>query len=265
VTSGCALCHGPGTGPFAGPPPGNVITIVGWPGSSHIPVGSADCGGSGCHTAANVNPGGFLIGPPGLTAPTLSVAGHATVAAGGVAGCQTCHETAPYTGMIVSSATAWGDSRPTAYDSHHPTSGDCSSCHTTTPTFAANVTAGKPSNHIPTSAPCAQCHTTANDYTQYSSTGVHQGVTGCATCHGPAVAGTFALTTPVFSVLTTPGTHIAFGSADCNGSGCHSTSNVTPGGGGFKIGAANISSPTLTVAGHSTIAAAGVSGCVSCH
>jgi hypothetical protein len=265
VTGGCALCHGPGTGPFAGPPPSNVITIVGWPGSSHIPVGSADCGGSGCHTTANVNPGGFLIGPPGLTAPTLTVAGHATVAAGGVAGCQTCHETAPYTGMIVSSATAWGDSRPTAYDSHHPTSGDCSSCHSTTPTFATNVTAGKPSNHIPTSAPCAQCHTTANDYTQYSSTGVHQGVTGCATCHGPAVAGTFALTTPVFSILTTPGTHIAFGSADCNGSGCHSTSNVTPGGGGFKIGAANISSPTLTVAGHSTIAAAGVSGCVSCH
>ena len=266
VTGGCALCHGPGTGPFAGPPPSNVITIVGWPGSSHIPVGSADCGGSGCHSTTNVNPGGFKIGAASLTAPTLTVAGHTTVAAGGVAGCQTCHETAPYTGMIASSATAWGDSRPTAYDTHHPTSGDCTTCHGTAPTFATNVIAGKPGNHIPTSALCAQCHTTANDYTQYSSSGVHQGVTGCLACHGPTAAPTFTLTSPVFSVVTTPGsTHIAFGTADCNGSGCHSTANVTPGGGGFKIGTANISTPTLTVAGHSTIAAAGVSGCVSCH
>jgi len=265
VTSGCALCHGAGTGPFAGPPPSNVITIVGWPGSSHFPVGSADCSGSGCHTTANVSPGGFKIGTASTAAPTLTVAGHATVAAGGVAGCQTCHETAPYSGMVAGTATTWGDSRPTAYDAKHPTSGDCNSCHTTTPTFASNVTAGKPSNHIPTSAACAQCHTTANDYTQYSSPGVHQGLTGCLACHGSTVAPTFTLTTPVFSILSTPSTHIAFGTADCNGSGCHSTSNVTPGGGGFKIGTANISSPTLTVAGHSTIASGGVSGCVSCH
>src|SRR5205807_886934 len=28
--TGCLLCHGPNTGPFAGPPPGNTITIAGW-------------------------------------------------------------------------------------------------------------------------------------------------------------------------------------------------------------------------------------------
>ncbi|HYL00672.1 MAG TPA: hypothetical protein VEU78_05715, partial [Steroidobacteraceae bacterium] len=265
VTGGCALCHGQNAGPFAGPPPSNVITIVG-PGASHFPVGSADCSGSGCHTTANVQPGGFKIGTASPSAPTLTVAGHTTVAGGGVAGCQTCHETAPYTGMVASTATAWGDSRPTAYDAKHPTSGDCNSCHNTTaPTFVTNVTAGKPSNHIPTSAACAQCHTTPNDYTQYSSPGVHQGLTGCLACHGSTVAPTFSLTTPVFSILSTPATHIAFGTADCNGSGCHSTSNVTPAGGGFKIGTASISAPTLTVAGHATIAAGGVSGCVSCH
>ena len=68
------------------------------------------------------------------------MAGHTTVAAA-VPSCQTCHETAPYQGMIASSASAAGDSRPTAFDHGHPTAGDCSGCHTTTPTFTTNVTA----------------------------------------------------------------------------------------------------------------------------
>jgi hypothetical protein len=264
--TGCLSCHGPSTGPFAGPPPGNTITIVGWPGGSHIPIGSSDCNGSGCHSTANVNPGGWKIGSASITTPTLTVAGHVTVAAGGVAGCMNCHESSPYMGMMASSSSAAGDSRPTAFDSRHPTTGECNSCHTTTPTFAADVTAGKPSNHVPTSAPCAQCHTTANDYTQYSSPGTHQGVSGCLSCHGSSVAGTFSIAAnPVFSILTIPGNHIQFGTADCNGSGCHTTTNVTPGGGGFKIGTANISTPTLTVPGHATIAAAGVLTCSNCH
>ena len=265
--TGCLSCHGPNTGPFAGPPPGNTITIAGWPGSSHIPIGSADCNGSGCHTTANVNPGGWKTGSASITAPTLSVAGHTTIAAAGVAGCMNCHATAPYMGMIASSNTAAGDSRPnTTLDSKHPATGDCGNCHTTAPTFALDVTAGKPSNHIPTSKPCVQCHTTTGDYTQYSSPGTHQGVTGCLSCHGSTVAGTFSIAAnPVFSILTVPANHIRFGTADCNGSGCHTTANVAPGGGGFKIGTANISTPTLTVAGHTTIASAGVSGCSNCH
>ncbi|TLY57402.1 MAG: hypothetical protein E6K48_14945, partial [Gammaproteobacteria bacterium] len=265
--TGCVSCHGPNTGPFAGPPPGNTIAIVGWPGSSHIPIGSSDCNGSGCHSTANVNPGGWKIGSASITAPTLSVAGHTTIAAAGVAGCSNCHETAPYLGMIAGSNTSAGDSRPTTtLDSRHPATGDCGNCHTTAPTFALDVTAGKPSNHIPTSARCVQCHTTTGDYTQYSSPGTHQGLTGCQSCHGSTVAGTFSIAAnPVFSILTVPANHIRFGTADCNGSGCHTTASVTPGGGGFKIGTASISTPTLTVAGHTTIASAGVSGCSNCH
>src|SRR5213080_1887744 len=204
--TGCLSCHGPSTGPFAGPPPGNTITITGWPGSSHFPIGSADCNGSGCHTTANVNPGGWKTGSASITAPTLSVAGHATIAAAGVSGCVNCHATAPYMGMIASSNTAAGDSRPnTTLDSRHPATGDCGNCHTTAPTFALDVTAGKPSNHIPTSARCVQCHTTTGDYTQYSSPGTHQGVTGCLSCHGSTVAGTFSIAAnPVFSILTVP-------------------------------------------------------------
>src|SRR5207253_6691226 len=122
-------------------------------------------------------------------------------------------------------------------------SGDCRACHTTIPTFPTNVTANaKPANHIPTSAPCAQCHTTAGNYAAYSVSGTHQGVTGCLTCHGSTVAGTFANVT----IVSTPANHIPIGSLDCNGSGYHSTQNVNAG--GFKLGTANISNPTLTVA-----------------
>src|ERR1700686_4679979 len=121
--SGCLTCHGPSTGPFAGPPPSNTITIVGWPGSNHIPIGSLDCNGSGCHSTSNVNPGGFKLGTANISSPTLSVAGHATVKAA-VAACQTCHEAAPYLGMLASTSTTAGDSRLTALDKSHPTSGD---------------------------------------------------------------------------------------------------------------------------------------------
>src|SRR5205823_13425265 len=100
-----------------------------------MPIGNLDCNGSGCHTTANVNAGGFKLGTASMANPTLTVAGHGTVAAA-VAACATCHESAPYVGMIASSASTAGDSRPTALDKIHPTSGDCNGCHTTTPTFA---------------------------------------------------------------------------------------------------------------------------------
>ena len=179
VTS-CLSCHAPTVGPFAN------VTIVTSP-SNHIPINSLDCNGSGCHSTTNVNPGGFHIASASLTSPALTIAGHTTIGGtGGVSGCQTCHETAPYLGMIASTATAAGDSRPTAFDKSHPTSGDCNGCHTTTPTFTSNVTGGsKPANHIPTNAPCAQCHTTAGNYAVYTmgATG-HTGITSnCAQCH----------------------------------------------------------------------------------
>src|SRR5207247_2183439 len=124
------------------------------------------------------------------------------------------------------------------------------SCHTTAPTFLSDVTAGgKPANHIPTSAPCAQCHTTAGNYALYSVTGTHRGVSGCLTCHGPTV-GPFANVT----LVSTPGNHIPIGTLDCNGSGCHSTTNVNAG--GFRLGTASMANPQPTVAGHTPVPAA---------
>ena len=215
----CLSCHGPTVATtFVN------VTITTTP-SNHIPIGNLDCNGSGCHRTANVNTGGFNIGTANINNPTLSTAGHTTVATA-VAACQTCHQSASYLGMVASGTTA-GDSRPsTALDVTHPTTGDCGGCHTTTPTFAGDVTAaGKPANHIPTTAACVQCHTTAGNYATYSVTGTHQGVTNCLSCHGPTVANTFANVT----IATLSGSHIPVGSLDCNGSGCHTTANVSPG------------------------------------
>src|SRR6266446_5103682 len=249
--TGCLTCHGSTVATtFAN------VTIVSTPGN-HMPIGALDCNGSGCHTTTNVNPGGFKLGTASIANPTLTVAGHTSVAAA-VTACATCHETAPYVGMLVSSATTAGDSRPTALDKIHPTTGDCGTCHTTTPTFASDQTGNaKPSNHIPTNAPCAQCHTTPGNNALYSVTGTHLGVTGCLTCHGPTVAGTFAN----IKITSTPSNHFPIGTLDCNGSGCHTTSNVNPG--GFHIAAASLTAPTLTVAGHTTVA--GVGPCTTCH
>ena len=248
----CLSCHGPAVAnTFAN------VTIASTPGG-HIPIGPLDCNGAGCHTTNNVSPGGFNIGPASIISPTLSIAGHSTVAAA-VPGCQTCHEAAGYLGMIGSASSA-SDSRPAkTFDALHPATGDCGGCHTTAPTFSLDVTtAGKPANHIPTSAACAQCHTTPQNYAAYSVVGTHQGVTSCLSCHGPAVASTFANVT----IASLPGAHIPIGSLDCNGAGCHTTSNVQPG--GFNIGTASISSPTLNVSGHTTVSAA-VAGCQTCH
>src|SRR6516162_6381452 len=244
------------------------VTIVSTP-TNHIPIGSLDCNGSGCHSTTNVNPGGFHIGAASTATPTLTVAGHTTIGgAGGVSGCQTCHEAAPYLGMSASTVAAWADSRPTAYDKGHPTSGDCNGCHTTTPTFFTNQSGGaKPANHIPTGVPpysgagpaCATCHTTVGNYAAYSVAAVHTGVTKCLTCHASNVANTFANVT----IVTRPANHIPYGSADCNGSGCHAANGGAVG--GFKIGTAAPATPTLVAAGHTTIANAGVTGCTGCH
>src|SRR5207302_3911906 len=147
--------------------------------------------------------------------------------------------------------------RPQAFDAAHPSTGDCNGCHTTTPTFATDMTqAAKPANHIPTAAPCTQCHTTTGSYALYSSAGTHQGVMACLSCHGPTVAATFSIAAnPVFSIVTTPGNHIPIATLDCNGSACHTTSNVNTG--SFKFGSGSPTAPTLSLAGPTQTAAAG--------
>ena len=211
---------------------------------NHIPANNAPC--ESCHSTTNFTT---------FAGTVMGLAAHDAAATAGVA-CATCHETAPYLGMKPSTATTSADSRPSAaLDKNHPLTGDCGQCHGTS-TFANSAL--RPANHIPTNGQCTQCHTTASNYAAYSVTATHQGVSTCLSCHAPAVAGSFAN----IKITTTPGNHIPIGNLDCNGSGCHSTSNVNAG--GFNIGSASVNSPTLTVAGHTTVAAA-VAGCQTCH
>src|SRR5207244_12208442 len=77
-------------------------------------------------------------------------------------------------------------------------------------------------------------------------------------CRSPTVTATAAN----LKITTTPANHIPTGSLNCNGSGCHSTTNVSAG--GFNIGSASIASPSLTVAGDTTVAAA-TPACLTCH
>jgi hypothetical protein len=220
--TGCLTCHAPAVAAsFAN------VTITTTP-AGHIPIGSLDCNGAGCHSTTNVQAGGFLIGAASISAPTLNAAGHATVATA-VAGCQSCHETAPYLGMTASTSTLAGDSRPSAaLDSAHPASGDCNGCHTTSPTFGSNASGGtKPANHIPTTQACSLCHTTAGNFAAYvmGTTG-HTGITsGCATCHASGLA--FANMAPPTLVEPPPGPtgHIPVGTATCEQ--CHSTTNFS--------------------------------------
>jgi hypothetical protein len=127
-------------------------------------------------------------------------------AVNGVA-CTTCHEAGRsyFGGTVVT--------RPTPQqDPAHPLSGECSTCHTGTTTFALPG-AGKPANHIPTTQACALCHTTPGNYSV--ATMNHQGISsGCATCHGPGLA--FANVTP----KTQPPGHIPVPGLACES--CHS-------------------------------------------
>ena len=173
------------------------ITITTTSGN-HIPIGTLDCNGSGCHTTANVNAGGFNIGAANITNPTLNVAGHTTVAAA-VASCQTCHETAPYAGMVASTSTTAGDSLPMTLDTSSPDDAATATDVTLRPRRSQATRRGgspKPANHIPTNAACAQCHTTAGNYAPYvmGATG-HTGITNnCAPCHADGL--TFANMAP---------------------------------------------------------------------
>ena len=201
---------------------------------------------------------------------------------------------ARYLGMTPSTATTAGDSRPTALDPKHPTTGDCGNCHVPTPLFATNLlpTAPKPANHIPTTAPCAQCHTTtppftgntmptnhiplpagaacatchAAGYSPSLSKMVHSAVTSesCTTCHG-AGKGPFAGTSPGTGgqPVQPPGTvgtsgtgnHIPVSSADCVG--CHAATD-TESGTGFKL----TGTPALSATGHTAVNAL---TCQTCH
>ncbi len=189
ISSGCATCHGPSL-VFAT----NVVPKA--PPATHIPTNAVAC--ESCHAASNFTTFGGTAMTPQM---------HTVVAA---ITCAACHETGK-TFFGVTMVT-----RPTT--ASHPKTGDCITCHTTTPPFKGDT---KPANHIPTTLACALCHTTS-DYSKAVMN--HQGITNnCALCHGPNLS--FANVVP----KAPPANHVPYDGLACER--CHSPTAFTTFGG----------------------------------
>jgi len=181
ITSNCVACHGPtitGTS-FVGVSKIVVMPATSPAGSnSHIPS-STTC--ETCHLATT--PAGMVAANAPTLAPGSKFATPAPTTAqihtGITSGCSACHETgyvwmtmSPYPispSVLTSGAQYTGfHSRPIAAastysvaDAAHPSTGDCSQCHSGTNYFSAKDV---PANHIPyaATASCTACHTSAD-------------------------------------------------------------------------------------------------------
>ena len=210
ITTACASCHAAGL-TFAG-----ITRIVAMPpttppgASSHIPT-SAPC--ETCHAATT--PSGLIAASASKTAPGTAF-GNAPISAlthtGITSNCNQCHDTGMFwMGMskypmspatLTAGASYKGfHSRPVATastysvaDPAHPTTGDCSQCHSGTVAFTGSA---KPTGHMPTAGACVTCHIVAGDYSiagLASNAVLHTGITtGCISCHTAGTgAGPFA-------------------------------------------------------------------------
>ena len=216
ITTGCDSCHGAA---ITGSSFYGISSIVVMPPSSapgltsHIPT-TAAC--ESCHLGST--PSGLVPGlaskatGPGtafkLPAPTGTM-----IHAGISSGCSNCHEKGylwmsmdPYpiapSSLIAGASYKGFQTRPyaiaTTYsvaDAAHPTTDDCSKCHTGTTVFTS---VGKPTGHMPTTiATCSTCHAVSGNYSVTglaSNTVLHTGITtGCISCHTAGTgAGPFA-------------------------------------------------------------------------
>ena len=271
----CVGCHGPAVTTFAG-----ITQIVVMPAtapmgtSSHIPSGTA-C--ESCHLgsvpAAPV-PANATLTAPGTRFQT-PVPTTAMIHGGITSGCSSCHEggnqwmgvsnyaiaPAALSGVMTTQYLGF-QTRPGptagAYivaDKAHPTTGDCSACHSRTDYFEGQL---KPTNHIPyaVSAQCTSCHTGTDFSVMPTLANIHSyapsTTANCAQCHGSA-ASTFAIPAANFAIVGEPANHIPT-TASCEvchvGAGSSVAATPVPDGAKF----------TNSAMGH-----AGVTSCVECH
>jgi alkylated DNA nucleotide flippase Atl1 len=230
ITSNCVACHVPSGTPasFAG-----IAQIVGMPATSpmgtnaHIPS-STTC--ESCHLATT--PAGLIAASAAKTAPGTAFQTPAPtgvqIHSGITGGCSACHDTnavwmgvnaypispntlttgAQYRGFQARPGAAAGSF--TVADAAHPSTGDCSQCHSGTVFFTGQ---DKPANHIPTSASaqCNSCHTSTDYAALPTLANIHANApsttANCAQCHGAAAA-SFAIPSANFSIVGLPGNHI---------------------------------------------------------
>ena len=186
ITNNCAQCHAAGL-TFANITPKE-------PPATHLPISGLAC--ENCHSTTV-----FTAFGPGTTMKHTGITGN----------CASCHETGKtwYGVTMVDRPTA-------AQDPNHPTTGDCSNCHSSTTSF--NTAVAKPSNHIPTSQACTLCHSNSANYAVYTMN--HAGITSnCIQCHGTGLS--FANIVP----KEPPSNHIPTASTACES--CHSPAVFT--------------------------------------
>ncbi|MGI9133639.1 MAG: hypothetical protein ACR2I0_06810, partial [Rhodoferax sp.] len=272
ITNNCASCHGPtitGTSFFG------IKSIVVMPpfatqgASSHIPS-STTC--EACHlgsTPSTLVPGVATKTAPGTAFKTPVPTG-AMIHSGISGGCSTCHEKNylwmgvdqyPIAPKVMTAGASYTGFQTRPYvtagtysvaDAAHPSTGDCSLCHSSTTVFTS---AGKPAGHIPTTiTTCSTCHLTPGDYSYAvgslaSNAILHTGISsGCIACHSAGSnAGPFAGCATQASCAAPPpigyqpkmmplaaggsptapstATHVPSGSIACEG--CHSKTNFT--------------------------------------
>ena len=241
-----------------------------------------------CHTGST----GYAVGSfvlsnkHGLGASaSLTGALHSNVSAS----CDNCHESSTAnlsfqgvdTYIFLRPGTAAASGQSLVSDTAHQTGSlgpgnVCSSCHTTTGPFTDTTL---PTGHFPVNSGvvCTDCHT--GGYGAGQAVMKHADVTStaCATCHNTSTVylgtaqGTggqpWQMNGAVDSGgISTSTTHFPIGSAGCNGSGCHATTNadtMTTNGAGFVV-AATSGSSVLSSTGHAT-AGATAANCNTCH
>jgi hypothetical protein len=279
ITSNCVACHqtsGNVTN-FAG-----ITRIVGMPPTSPMGAGAHIPSGTTCETChLGSTPSGLIAASATKTAPGTAFATPVPTGVmihnGITSGCSGCHDTnAVWMGManypITPSTLTAGalykgfQTRPVAgastyrvADAGHPTTGECSLCHTSTTAFGGVNT---PSNHIPYngSAACIACHTDTNYAVMPTLANIHanaQSTTiNCAQCHSAAAVAQLAIPSAGFSIvgLPTNGTHIPT-TASCEV--CHvgtgSSIATTPVGNGATFSGSRMSHSGITT------------NCVACH
>ena len=303
ISSNCVSCHVTSGTPFSF---AGITKIVGMPptspmgASSHIPS-STTC--ETCHLATL--PAGQIAANATKTAPGTAFATPAPTSVqihtGITSGCSACHDTSyvwmgmsayPISPSVITSGAHYTgfQTRPKATastyavaDAGHPSTGDCSQCHTGTAYFDG---AAKPTGHIPTNGSCSTCHIVSGDFSVAglaSTTVLHTGISSnCRACHvAGSGAGPFAGCTTQASCTSPPpltyqptvmpllagssptapskSTHIPVGSVACEL--CHSASTFTT----FLM-SGNPMKPSTTQgkAMHSAVPAATFL-CESCH
>jgi Cytochrome c7 and related cytochrome c len=193
ISGNCAQCHGPGLS-FANMAPPTLKE----PPSNHIPIpAGTPC--EDCHS------------PTQFTNFDGATMDHAAVAA---TPCSTCHEAG-----LTFAGTPVVQTRPAA---PHPTTGECSTCHTTANWNPNDL----PANHIPLPAAdnnnCALCHSDQTNFALYTMNHVNIS-SGCAACHGPGLS--FANMAPP-ALKEPPSNHIPIpAGTPCED--CHSPTQFT--------------------------------------